>query len=122
MRSFLEHELHSRALLAEVARVLAPGGATIVKVPNHGSANRLVMGPRWCGFRSPGHVNYFTPRTLQGMVEQAGLAVVRFGPTDRFPLGDNMDGRGPQFPSGSTVPHARRPPDIGSSDPAKRSH
>ena len=90
MRSFLEHELRPRALLAEVARVLADDGAAIIKVPNYGSVNRAVMGPRWCGFRFPGHVNYFTPASLKPMVEEAGLAVVRFGLLDRFPLSDNM--------------------------------
>lgn len=90
MRSFLEHELRPRALLAEVARVLAADGAAIVKVPNYGSVNRAVMGPRWCGFRFPGHVSYFTPASLRSMVEQAGLSVVRFGLLDRFPLSDNM--------------------------------
>ena len=90
MRSFLEHELRPRALLAEAARVLAADGAAIVKVPNYGSLNRVVMGPRWCGFRFPGHVNYFTPRTLRRMVEDAGLVVARFNPVDRFPTSDNM--------------------------------
>lgn len=90
MRSFLEHELRPRELLAEVSRVLAADGAAIVKVPNYGSVNRVAMGPRWCGFRFPGHVNYFTSGTLRGMVEDARLAVVRFGPLDRFPLSDNM--------------------------------
>ena len=90
MRSFLEHELRPRELLAQVARVLADDGAAIIKVPNFASANRRVMGPRWCGFRFPGHVNYFTPRTLAAMVVQAGLAVARFRLLDRFPLSDNM--------------------------------
>ena len=90
MRSFLEHETRPRTLLAEVARVLAADGTAIVKVPNYGSVNRLAMGRRWCGFRFPGHVNYFTPRSLGSMVEDAGLAIVRFGPADRFPFSDNM--------------------------------
>ena len=38
----------------------APGGVAIVKVPNYGSLNRMVMGGNWCGFRIPDHVNYFT--------------------------------------------------------------
>ena len=90
MRSFLEHEIRPRELLAEVARVLRHGGAAVVKVPNHASLNRRVMGPRWCGYRFPGHVNHFTPRALARMVEDAGLTVARFGPLDRFPLSDSM--------------------------------
>ena len=90
MRSFLEHEHRPAALLAQAMRVLATGGVTIVKVPNYACLNRRVMGTRWCGFRFPGHVNYFTPASLKEMVEGAGLTVVGFGPFDRFPLGDNM--------------------------------
>ena len=111
MRSFLEHEHQPRSLLTEIARVLAPGGAAIVKVPNYGSLNRIVMGPRWCGFRFPGHVNYFTPGTLRSMVEQADLAVVRFGPTDRFPLSDNMWMVAARDPAdASTAPPPRHSP------------
>ncbi|MDE2968825.1 MAG: methyltransferase domain-containing protein [Chloroflexota bacterium] len=90
MRSFLEHEHRPAALLAEVARVLVAGGAVVVKVPNFGCLNRRLMGSRWCGFRFPGHVNYFTPASLREMVEGAGLTVTEFGLFDRFPFADNM--------------------------------
>lgn len=90
MRSFLEHEAKPKPLLAQALRALAPDGAIIVKVPNFASVNRRVMGPRWCGFRFPGHVNYFTPANLAAMVRRSGFAVVDFGVFDRFPLSDNM--------------------------------
>lgn len=90
MRSFLEHEEQPAELLALAWAALRPGGATIIKVPNYASVNRRVMGPRWCGFRFPGHVNYFTPQSLRDMVEAAGFRVERFGLFDRFYLSDNM--------------------------------
>lgn len=90
MRSFLEHEEQPAELLARAWAALRPGGATIIKVPNYASINRRVMGPRWCGFRFPGHVNYFTPQSLRDMVEAAGFRVERFGLFDRFYLSDNM--------------------------------
>ncbi len=90
MRSFLEHEAQPADLLARALRALRPGGAAIIKVPNYASVNRRVLGQRWCGFRFPGHVNYFTPATLRDMVEAAGFRVVRFGLFDRFYLSDNM--------------------------------
>jgi SAM-dependent methyltransferase len=90
MRSFLEHEQQPAELLARAWTALRPGGATIIKVPNYASINRRVMGPRWCGFRFPGHVNYFTPQSLREMVETAGFRVERFGLFDRFYLSDNM--------------------------------
>jgi SAM-dependent methyltransferase len=90
LRSYLEHEARPAAVLEELHRVLRPGGAVVVKVPNYGSLNRVLMGRRWCGFRFPDHLNYFTPRSLVGMFEQAGFTRFRMGFMDRFPLNDNM--------------------------------
>jgi SAM-dependent methyltransferase len=89
LRSYLEHELHPRAVLRELWRTLAPGGVAIVKVPNYGSLNRRVTGRKWCGFRYPDHLNYFTPKTLRVIAEGCGYRV-RFGLTDRLPTSDNM--------------------------------
>jgi len=89
LRSYLEHELHPRAVLRELWRTLGSGGVVIVKVPNYGSLNRRVTGRKWCGFRYPDHLNYFTPQTLRRMAEECGYRV-RFGLTDRLPTSDNM--------------------------------
>ena len=88
--AFLEHEIRPRELLQAAARALSPAGAMIVKVPNYASLNRRVMGAGWCGFRFPGHVNYFTPRSLRRMVEEVGMEVAEFRPVDRMPTSDNM--------------------------------
>ena len=89
MSSFLEHEAQPLELLREVRRALRIGGFAVVKVPNFASWNRVVRGARWCGFRYPDHVNYFTPRTLRLLSEHAGLRFEQ-GWLDRFPLSDNM--------------------------------
>ena len=89
MSSFLEHEAKPLELLREAARALEPGGAAIVKVPNFACLNRLVRGARWCGFRYPDHVNYFTPATLALLAAKAGLACEQ--PLSmRSPFSDNM--------------------------------
>jgi SAM-dependent methyltransferase len=89
MRSYLEHEMHPLPVLRQVARVLAPGGFAVVKVPNYASLNRGIMGRNWCGFRYPDHLNYFTPKTLRRMARRCGL-VTKFGLTGRLPTSDNM--------------------------------
>lgn len=89
LRSYLEHEMQPRAVLRELWRTLTPGGVAIVKVPNYGSLNRRVTGAKWCGFRYPDHLNYFTPKSLRAMAEDAGYRV-RFGLTDRLPTSDNF--------------------------------
>ena len=89
MRSYLEHEVQPKEVLTELARTLEPRGAVIVKVPNYGSLNRRVTGYKWCGFRFPDHVNYFTVQSLGKMAEESGFSV-DFGPFGAIPTSDNM--------------------------------
>jgi SAM-dependent methyltransferase len=88
MSSILEHEMDPKALLRGVRRVLKPGGRLYLKLPNFGSSNRRVMGGRWCGFRYPDHVNYFTVPQLKAMAAETGF---QFRQLNRFaPFSDNM--------------------------------
>ncbi len=90
MMSYLEHEPHPKQALEQAARLLKPGARLIVKVPNYGCWNRSVRGARWCGFRSPEHVNYFTPVLLYRLVRECGFQVRQFGFFDRLPTSDSM--------------------------------
>ena len=47
------------------------------------------MGRRWCGFRYPDHLNYFSPNTLRAMANKAGFET-SFGLTGCLPTSDNM--------------------------------
>jgi hypothetical protein len=49
----------------------------------------MVMGAKWCGFRYPDHLNYFTARTLAEMAAKAGFET-SFGLTGRPPTSDNI--------------------------------
>ena len=90
MMSYLEHEPNPRLALEQAARLLKPGARLIIKVPNYACWNRAVRGARWCGFRSPEHVNYFTPSLLSRLVTDCGYQVRQFGFLDRLPTSDNM--------------------------------
>jgi SAM-dependent methyltransferase len=90
MTSFLEHEPEPRAVLDAASRVMRTNSRLIVKVPNFASWNRGLRGARWCGFRFPDHVNYFTPKLLTALLAGSGLHVLRFGLFDRFPTSDSM--------------------------------
>jgi SAM-dependent methyltransferase len=90
MRAFLEHEVAPRTALAAAHRVLRENGHLIIKVPNYASLNRLLRGSKWCGFRFPDHVNYFTPRSLVTMLRQTGFSIAQFRWLDQFPTSDNM--------------------------------
>jgi len=90
LSAFLEHEINPKEVLKEIYRTLSPSGSCIIKVPNFSSINRLVRGKRWCGFRLPDHVNYFTPKNLVGMCQASGFYIRQFKFADRLPISDNM--------------------------------
>lgn len=89
LRSRLQREVDPLGVLRETHRVLRPGGVVLVKVPNFGSLNRMVMGAKWCGLRYPGHINHFTENTLSKMGEKAGFNV-HHGLTFTLPTSDTM--------------------------------
>ncbi len=89
MWSYLEHEASPRKVLEETRRILKPGGIALIKVPNFNCVNRMVLGRKWPGFRHPDHVQYFTPKTLATMAENAGFQV-KYRLYGRIPTNDNM--------------------------------
>jgi 2-polyprenyl-3-methyl-5-hydroxy-6-metoxy-1,4-benzoquinol methylase len=90
LSSFLEHETQPAELLRRCRKHLADDGVVIIKLPNYDSVNRTLRGSRWCGFRWPDHVNYFTPDSLRAMLTKAGLKTRRMNYLDRFPLSDSL--------------------------------
>lgn len=80
MHSYLEHEVDVQGVLKGAHRALKPGGKVYVRVPNYGSVNRRVVGRKWCGFRHPDHVNYFTLASLRGFASKAELAATLLNP------------------------------------------
>jgi SAM-dependent methyltransferase len=101
-RGALEHEAQPKALLAQCSRVLADDGAIYVRVPNYGSLNWRLLGAKWCGFRYPDHVNYFTTQSLKSMAGDCGLKLTLLNPL-RVPLDDNINA---VLKRGQTMPRA----------------
>jgi SAM-dependent methyltransferase len=85
MGDVLEHVPDCRAVIAEVERVLAPGGWLYLRGPTttHSLARSLALAVRgWLGRdivleEVPYHLWEFTPRPLARLLEGAGLEVVR---------------------------------------------
>jgi 2-polyprenyl-3-methyl-5-hydroxy-6-metoxy-1,4-benzoquinol methylase len=90
MSCFLEHEAQPHALLTALRPVLRQGGMIVLKVPNFASWNRHLRGQKWCGFRYPDHVNYFTPKSLAILCEQTGYQIKRQSWREKLPISDNM--------------------------------
>ena len=82
----LEHLAAPRACLAELHRVLEPGGRLVVQVPNSGSIQRRLLGRRWEGFDVPRHLANYNPRSVRRVLEECGFAVESM---DHFSLRDN---------------------------------
>jgi len=74
MFSYLEHETQVMKVLRGAHRALKPGGGVFIRVPNYASLNRRVIGAKWCGFRYPDHVNYFTLHSLRNVAARAGFS------------------------------------------------
>jgi SAM-dependent methyltransferase len=73
--SVLEHTNAPCDLLADSARVLRPGGALYVIVPNVESLACRVLGARARTFDGRNHLVYFAPRTLAAALERTGFDV-----------------------------------------------
>ena len=89
MFSYLEHEVDVHKVLSGAHRALKDGGALFIRVPNYGSLNRTLIGPKWCGFRYPDHVNYFTLKTLTETCRNNGFSTQLINKIS-LPLDDNI--------------------------------
>ena len=74
--SVLEHVNRPREFLRHVARLLKPGAATYLIVPNVDSLATRVLHERAATFDGRNHLLYFSPRTLRDLLAREGFEVV----------------------------------------------
>ena len=65
----MEHVHDPRRLLAEVRRILAPGGRLVVQVPNVASLQARIFQGRWAAVDVPRDLYYYTPRLLGRLLD-----------------------------------------------------
>lgn len=75
----IEHVPDPAALLAEVARLLAPGGRVVLTTGDIGSGYAQTRGAQWHLMTPPWHLYFFSPETLATMAARAGLRVEHVG-------------------------------------------
>jgi SAM-dependent methyltransferase len=73
----LEHTAQPEETLAEVARLLRPGGVFLCAVPNLGSAEARFARDKWFHLDVPRHLSHFTVDTLGSLLAKHGFTVER---------------------------------------------
>lgn len=73
----LEHVHEPRQTLADLSRLLRPGGLLVLSLPNPDSLEARLFGPHWLGWDLPRHLNLFRPRLLRSILARFGMPVER---------------------------------------------
>jgi SAM-dependent methyltransferase len=76
MNHVFEHHPAPAALLDELFRILKPGGALYVGVPNTDGAGRRLFGRFWFGWDAPRHLVDFGMGSLSGLLARGGFRVM----------------------------------------------
>jgi 2-polyprenyl-3-methyl-5-hydroxy-6-metoxy-1,4-benzoquinol methylase len=76
LSNVLEHALNPRAMLADVHRLLVPGGEVWISLPNSQSWMRKIFGRDWINWHVPFHITHFSETRLAMLLDEAGFDVV----------------------------------------------
>ncbi len=71
----VEHLPHPENAIAEISRVLAPGGLLVLATPNLDSLMRQVKQERWVGYKDPTHINLKDPGEWLAIIRGSGLEI-----------------------------------------------
>jgi SAM-dependent methyltransferase len=71
-----EHVLDPQETLAEIGRVLKPGGFVVIHTPNPTCLEARLFGSNWIGWERPRHLHLYTPDVLRAYLQDAGFELV----------------------------------------------
>lgn len=76
----LEHVHRLQEYLAQLKKLLKPGGVLLVAVPNYTSYDAAYYGEYWAAYDVPRHLYHFSPASMQMLLQQHGLNVQSIQP------------------------------------------
>jgi SAM-dependent methyltransferase len=76
MWNVFEHVYDPRAVIAEAARLLRPGGVLVITHPNLASLDRRLFGHTWIGYELPRHIYLFPAELLRDLMAEYGLVEI----------------------------------------------
>jgi SAM-dependent methyltransferase len=77
IKHVVEHLPHPEKAIAELGRVMAPGGALILATPNLDSLSRSWKGEKWIGYQDPTHISLKPPSEWLDIIKGAGFKTRR---------------------------------------------
>lgn len=69
----LEHVHDVHGYLAQIAKLLQPGGKLVIAVPNYTSADAQAYGQYWAAYDVPRHLYHFSPAAMRKLLQQHGF-------------------------------------------------
>lgn len=73
----LEHISQPLLMLADIQRILEPGGRLFVRVPDFGSIPSKLLRDKWIWFQPHHHALHYTAATLRTVLQMAGFKVLQ---------------------------------------------
>jgi len=70
----VEHLHQPKRAIAEISRVLRPGGLLLMATPNLDSPMRARKGQNWIGYKDPTHISLLPPAEWLDILRRSGLA------------------------------------------------
>lgn len=81
------HQLHE--YVGQLKNLLTPAGKLFIAVPNYTSRDAKTYGKFWAAYDVPRHLYHFSPQSVEVLMKQHGLKVIKFLPMwfDSFYVG-----------------------------------